>query len=60
MNDCIVLRKQLAPMPYEEALAEARSRAQAGLGDHEVYELKVIVIPGQGVWDVEEQDWIVR
>ena len=48
VNDCIVLRKQLAPMPYEEALAEARSRVQAGLGEHEVYELKTTVLPPGG------------
>ena len=45
MNPCIVLRKQLAPIPYEEALAEARSRVQAGLGEHEVYELRATVSP---------------
>ena len=42
-NVCIVAHKQCAPMPFEEALSEARSRAGAGLGDQEVYELKAAV-----------------
>ena len=51
-NVCIVVHKQRAPMPFEEALSEARSRAEAGLGDHEVYELKAAVYPSGGVLEV--------
>ena len=51
MNPCIVLRKQPATLTFEEALHEARARVNAGLGEHEVYELKATVVTQDGAWD---------
>ena len=52
MNPCIVLRKQPKTLTFGEALDEARTRVQAGLGEHEVYELKTTVTPHFIGWDI--------
>ena len=68
MNPCIVLRKQPTTLTFDEALHEARSRVNAGLGEHEVYELRAAVVTS-GPWDVDveekphldyEIDWSAR
>ena len=52
MNPCIVLHKQSALLTYEEALHEARARVAAGLGEHEVYELRAAVLSPSEMWVV--------
>lgn len=52
MNPCIVLRKQPKTLTFEEALHEARTRATAGLGEHEVYELRAAVLTS-GEWLID-------